>query len=105
LTFFLHGRVPTDVVGPFIQIPAVMSNLSKELKSKVVKPKSRAGIFQLLKELIHAFPGALSGYAGDAVAGIITSLNVFLIRPIYFLLGVFRRFDKPTKMTGQRHRR
>lgn len=59
-----------------VQIPAVMSNLTKELKSKNVKAKSRIGIFQLLKELIHAYPAALNEHIGDAVVGITTSLSV-----------------------------
>lgn len=63
-----------------------MSNLNKELKSKAVKAKSRIGIFQLLKELIQAYPAALSEHIGDAVVGITTSLSVwssslFMITP------------------------
>jgi hypothetical protein len=53
-----------------------MGNLNKELKSKAVKAKSRTGIFQLLKELVHTYPGALNEHIGDAVVGITTSLTV-----------------------------
>lgn len=56
-------------------IPAAMGNLNKELKSKAVKAKSRTGIFQLLKELVHTYPGALNEHIGDAVVGITTSLS------------------------------
>ncbi len=57
-------------------IPSVVSNLNKELKSKTVKVKTRIGTFQLLKELVNVYPGALVNHIGDVIVGITSSLTV-----------------------------
>jgi len=56
-------------------VPSLVANLTKELKSKTIKVKTRIGIYQLLKELATATPGILADHVGALVPGVVSALS------------------------------
>ncbi len=57
-------------------VPDVVANVTRELKAKSVKVKTRIGIYQLLKELVHVYPGVLAEHVGVILPGVVSALSV-----------------------------
>ncbi|XP_044257635.1 cullin-associated NEDD8-dissociated protein 1 isoform X1 [Tribolium madens] len=55
------------------QVPMIVKGVQSQMKEK--STKTRQDCFQLLKELCHVLPGALTHHIGDLIPGILFSLS------------------------------
>ena len=71
-------RLSGPSAGPVVQlradVPAILRAASRQLRDKSVKTK--AGIFQVLKELVAVLPDATAADIDQLVPGILAALNV-----------------------------
>ena len=68
------GPAPAELLSA--DVPALLRATARQLREK--SAKTRAGAFTVLRELLLALPGAVSGHVPLLLPGIIAALNVCL---------------------------